>query len=167
MWPKQRSRVSQPQIVNGALAWQNKWCLVNKLSYCFNSCSLIKFTEGRVLHKGKEKRSNGSEEEAKKERRWTTGWDNFSLHHSIPRHLWLHWLKVSTLTIPINSQDCALLSIDSESSFGLSAKCNKVVLNRVGPGHEADCPPWHQVSDNNQETDLNFINSDTDSLSVA
>ncbi len=86
---------------------------------------------------------------------WT---HTFSLHHSITRHLWLHWKTVTTLKTPIISQDCALLSADSESSFCPLAKCNKVVLNWFGPGHQADSLPWHEVIDNKQGTDLNFIN---------
>ena len=90
----------------------------------------------------------------------------FSLHPSIPRCLWLHWGRVTTLTVLIISQDCVLLSIYGGSSFCLSAKCNKVVSNWVG--HWSDSLPWHKQSDNTQETEVNYINWYTDCiLSVA
>ena len=111
---------------------ENKWYLVNKLNYYFNSCSLIQFAGRRVLHKGaKEWRNDSKEGGEKKRRAWAC---TFSHHHSIPRCLWLHWMKVTALTIETISQDHVLLSLDSKASFCISPKRIKVVLNWVQAG---------------------------------
>ncbi len=70
MWPQQRSGVSETQTVNEVPACrltENKWCFINKLDYCFNSCSLIEFVERRVLHKGTKEERNDSEQTGKED----------------------------------------------------------------------------------------------------
>lgn len=140
---------------------EDKWCLVNKLNYCFNSCSLIKFAERRILHRGTEHRRNdGKDEEKKKKRRRGSGRRGRGQTPS-PSIRPSHYVFGSTegvTTLTITSQDWGLLPVDGESSFCLSAKCNQAVLYWVGPGHQADSLPWHQPSDNAQRMDLNSIN---------
>lgn len=127
------------------------------MSYCFNSCSLIKFAREKSPSQGgaEERGSDSQEGEEEEERGRRCGHPAVSLHHSI----------AATSRAPskcINDPDHltrprAAFLWTARPSLCLWAKCNKVVLNRVGPGHRADSLPRHGVSDNKQGTDLNFI----------
>ena len=102
----------------------NKWCPVNKLSYCFNSCSLIEFTEGSP--------SQG------RTLWWEAGGGAGVARCSMGTHLVLLLCYPATSLAPLDSNcingahrltGLLRLSADSKSSFDLSAKRNKVVLN--------------------------------------
>ena len=152
---------------------ENKWCLVNKLNYCFNSCSLITFAGRRVLHKGTGEWRNDSEDEGRKNKRkrWNDGtWTHtFSLHRSITLSLWLHWRRSNYINNPEHLTGlCAAFCRQWALPFVSQLNVITVVLYWVGPGHQAVSLPWHQLSDNKQETDLNFTNWYTEyRLSIA
>lgn len=106
----------------------NKWCLVNKLSYCFNSCSLIEFTEWSPSQGSAGEELGGG---AGAEVAWC----------GMGMHLVLFSCYPATSLAPLDSNCISAahrltgllrLSADSKSSFYLSAKRNKVVLNWVG-----------------------------------
>lgn len=136
---------------------ENKWCLVNKLNYCFNSCSLIQFCPGEESFTG-EQRSEGKESE--RGRGGEAADDGtetrvLSPHKDIPWRLRLHWRRVTALTTLIISQDHV-------TSPPFVSQLNVIKLCWIELSWATKPTPRHQPRDNKQETDMNFINWYTD-----